>query len=246
MKILIAEDNREQQMLITMLMNDWDYDFDIVSNGRKAVELAKTNEGEYDLCLMDIDMPVMNGFEATKIIRREMKYIPIIAVTGNSISINKYREVGMDDFLQKPYYPTELYDKIMGLLIVKIIRFKFKGNEFVITKEMPMDQQHAKELKELIKRNLRKVKFFESPGSIVIVHKNVTNKISHDFNVKKQLMTTFTNRDPDKPTLCELYKNSNYLMPQTFLTEEEYNDLIQEEDKDLDNYPNRVLKETEE
>lgn len=226
-------------------MNEWDYDFDIASNGKKAVELAKMNEGAYDICLMDIDMPVMDGFEATRIIRRKMKYFPIIAVTGNSISKDKYLEVGMDDFIHKPYYSGKLYDKISELT-AKFIRFEFQDNELIIKKEMPMDQQHAKELKELVKRNLRKVKFFESPGSIVIVHKNVTNKISHDFNVKKQLMTTFTNRDPDKPTLCELYKNSNYLMPQTFLTEEEYNDLIQEEDNDLDNYPNRVLKETEE
>ena len=245
MKILIAEDNEQLQVLVSMLMDDWDYDFDLASNGRKAVELAKANEGAYDLCLMDIDMPVMNGIEAAKIIRREVMYFPIIAVTGNPGIKDSYLKVGIDDILQKPYFPDELYTKISELT-TKVISFEFKSDEISIKKEMPMDQQHANELRELAKRNLRKVKFFDNPGSSVIVHKNVTNRISHDFNVKKQLMTVFINRDPEKPTLCELFKDSNYLMPQTFLTEEEYTDLIQREDKDLENYPKRALKETDE
>ena len=108
-----------------------------------------------------------------------------------------------------------------------------------------MDQQHAEELRELAKKNLCRVKFFDGPGSSLIVHKNVTNKISHDFNVKRQLMATFINRDPDKPTRCELYKESHYLMPQTYITEEENNGLIQLEDAELEKYPEPALKHIE-
>jgi hypothetical protein len=120
------------------------------------------------------------------------------------------------------------------------------GNGLSIEEEMPMDQQHAQELRELAKKDLRKVKLFDSPGSTVIVHKNVTNKISHDFNVKKQLLSTFINRDPEKPTRCELYKESNYFMPQTYLTEEEYSDLINAENSELSGYANLALKAEEE
>ncbi len=234
MKILIAEDNREQQMLITMLMNDWDYDFDIASNGRKAVELAKTNKGEYDLCLMDIDMPVMNGFEATKIMRREMKYFPIIAVTGNSISMNKYREAGMDDFLQKPYYPSELYDKIMELLTAKSIRFEFNGNEFVIKKEMPMDQQHAQELKKLAKEGLCKmnIRGIGAHDVVVVTHKNVPYKISQDFIGSNEDVSIFLDRSEDKPAECHLYKSS-CPMPTIYLIEEEYGTKKKREDEIL-------------
>lgn len=63
MKILIAEDNRDLQDVIVGFMGLWRFDFDLASNGREAVDLAKINEGKYDLCLMDIDMPVMDGFD---------------------------------------------------------------------------------------------------------------------------------------------------------------------------------------
>ncbi|MBI5185698.1 MAG: response regulator [Nitrospinae bacterium] len=59
MKILIAEDNQLLQMLDKELMKSCGYDFDMASNGREAVEHAQKNEGEYDLCLMDIDMLIM-------------------------------------------------------------------------------------------------------------------------------------------------------------------------------------------
>jgi len=144
MKILIAEDNREQQELISFFMNDWDYDFDIASNGRKAVELAKENNGQYDLCLMDIDMPIMDGLEATEIIRRSIKYFPIIAVTGNPRSMDEYREVGIDDILQKPYYPAKLYAKISELT-VKAVKLQKQQNEIILAEETPMNPDELKE-----------------------------------------------------------------------------------------------------
>ncbi len=113
--LLVAEDNQDQQELIKALMNYWGYDFDIAANGQRAVELAGENEGKYDLCLMDIDMPQMNGFEAAKMIRRKMKHLPIMALTGNAITSSECRAVGMDDYLKKPYDPNELYYKINEL-----------------------------------------------------------------------------------------------------------------------------------
>ncbi len=244
MKILIAEDNQTLQNLNKELMNIWGYDYDIVSNGLEAVEHAQKNEGEYDLCLMDIDMPMMNGLKATKIIRRKVKYFPIMALSGNTEYREKCFKVGMDDFIEKPCFPSVLLDKI-NELTVKSFKFEIKDTDIYFTKEMPMDQQHAQELRELAKKNLRKVKLFDSPGSTVIVHKNVTNKISHDFNIKKQFVSTFVNRDPEKPTRCELYKDSNYLMPQIFLMEEECDEVLKAEDQDLEKYQNLVLKEEE-
>lgn len=244
MKILIAEDDAPLQLMAERLMKYWGFEFDMASNGREAVDQARANQGKYDLCLMDIDMPIMNGLEATKIIRRNLKYFPILALTGNLRDKEEYLAVGMDDFLGKPYSINKLYQKISGLT-VKFYNAIINNKDIFIKEEMPMDQQHAQELRELAKKNLRKVKFFDGPGNSLIVHKNVTNKISHDFNVKRQLMTTFINREPDKPTRCELYKESNYLMPQIYLTDEESNNLIQLEDAELEKYSEPAFKRIE-
>ncbi len=120
MKNLIAEDDPSIQMLTKTLMSYWGYEFDIASNGQEAVELAKEYEGKYDLCLMDIEMPIMNGCEATKMIRQKTKYLPIMAVTANLTFQDKYMEIGMDDFLEKPYYPDILYGKINELTVKSI------------------------------------------------------------------------------------------------------------------------------
>ncbi|MFZ2634311.1 MAG: response regulator [Desulfosalsimonadaceae bacterium] len=241
MRILIAEDDAPLQLMAGRLMKHWGFEFDMASNGREAVDQAGANQGKYDLCLMDIDMPIMNGLEAAKIIRRRLKYFPIMALTGNLRAEEEYLAAGMDDFLEKPYSINRLYQKISELT-VKFYNVTINNKDIFIKEEMPMDQQHAQELRELAKKNLRKVKFFDGPGNFLIIHKNVTNKISHDFNVKRQLMTTFINRDSDKPTRCELYKESNYLMPQIYLTEEESDNLIQLEDAELEKYPEPAFK----
>ena len=83
-------------------MARWGFDCDIVSNGLEAVSQVRANEGKFDLCLMDIDMPIMDGMKATKIIRRTVKYFPIMALTGNVRAKEEYWAAGMDDFWQSP------------------------------------------------------------------------------------------------------------------------------------------------
>ncbi len=112
MNILIAEDNPTIQMLHHELMDDWGYDFDLAAGGMDAVEYARRNNGKYDLCLMDIDMPRMNGIEATKIIRDAVEYFPILALTSNADYKRPCLEAGMDDFTVKPCLPADLFSKI--------------------------------------------------------------------------------------------------------------------------------------
>ena len=117
MKILIAEDDRAHQEINKILMEDWEFEFDMISSGRKAFDLAKANEGEYDLCLMDIDLPGMNGWDAARLIRQELKYIPIVALTANPWFNDKYLEIGMDDYIEKPYDIDQLY-----LIVAKSVK----------------------------------------------------------------------------------------------------------------------------
>jgi CheY-like chemotaxis protein len=243
MNILIAEDNPLIQHIHHHMMEQWGFDYDLATDGVEAVALALKNRGRYDLALMDVEMPHLNGIEAARRIRRSVGYFPIAAYTGETGYRRDCLGAGMDAFIEKPGEPDDILEYIR-LLTVKQIKVELSPNGcFNLSEEMPMDPQHAEELRELAKQKLRKVMFFDSPASTVIVHENLLNKISHDFNVKKQLLTTFVNRDRDKPTVCHLYRESNYLMPQLFITEEEYEALIKAEDGELDRFDEPVLKE---
>ncbi len=116
--VLVAEDNRINQKLITTTLNNFGVTVTIAGNGKEAVAMRKQND--YDLIFMDIQMPVMNGMEATsEILQYEKlsnkKHIPIIALTANALrgDREKYLEAGMDNYTPKP---------INISLIQKIIR----------------------------------------------------------------------------------------------------------------------------
>lgn len=136
MNILIEEDNLVIQSLHRELMSNWEYDFDIASDGLQAVELVKKNNGKYDFCLMDVDMPGMNGIEATKIIRKISNYFPIMALTANKAYKKICYEAGMDDFTRKPCPPNDLFNKI-NKLSAKLYKFITRQNGFDIIEVMP-------------------------------------------------------------------------------------------------------------
>ncbi|QFR48845.1 PAS domain S-box protein [Sulfurimonas lithotrophica] len=114
--ILVAEDNKTNQLLIDILLKDMNLTCKIVEDGKEAVE--EFNKDTYDLILMDITMPNMDGIEATKIIR-EYSDIPIIALTANSMKddIEYYFEMGMNSFVPKPIKVELLGEELSKYLI---------------------------------------------------------------------------------------------------------------------------------
>ncbi len=116
-KVLVVEDIALNQLLMKTLLDEFGFERDIASNGKIAIEkLQKTN---YDIILMDLQMPEMNGFEATEYIRNEMKSeIPIIALTADvtTVDLEKCKVVGMNDYIAKPVDDKLLYNKIVGLI----------------------------------------------------------------------------------------------------------------------------------
>ena len=116
-KVLVVEDMALNQLLMKTLLDDFGFDRDIASNGKIAIERLK--EKAYDIILMDLQMPEMNGFEATAFIRKEMKSdIPIIALTADvtTVDLEKCKAVGMNDYIAKPVDERLLYGKIVGLV----------------------------------------------------------------------------------------------------------------------------------
>jgi CheY-like chemotaxis protein len=116
-KILVVEDIALNQLLMKTLLDDFDFDCEIAGNGRIAIE--KLRDKSYDIILMDLQMPEMNGFEATEFIRNKMNStIPIIALTADvtTVDLAKCKAVGMNDYIAKPVDERLLYSKIIGFL----------------------------------------------------------------------------------------------------------------------------------
>jgi len=116
-RVLVAEDIPLNQLLMKTLLDDFGFERDIASNGKIAIE--KLQEKNYDVILMDLQMPEMNGFEATEYIRNTMNSkIPIIALTADvtTVDLAKCRAVGMNDYIAKPVDERMLYNKIVGLV----------------------------------------------------------------------------------------------------------------------------------
>lgn len=117
LNILVAEDMPLNQLLIKIILADFGFEVDIAENGKIAIE--KLQQKKYDLVLMDLQMPEMNGFDATAYVRNTMKSnIPIIALTADvtSIDVEKARAVGMNDYISKPVDEQLLYSKIIKVL----------------------------------------------------------------------------------------------------------------------------------
>jgi len=116
-KVLVVEDMALNQLLIKIVLLDFGFQIDIVENGKLAIE--KLQKNNYDIILMDLQMPVMNGFEATAHIRDIMKsQVPIIALTADvtTVDVDKCKAVGMTDYISKPIDEKLLYTKIMKCL----------------------------------------------------------------------------------------------------------------------------------
>ncbi|CAN1525374.1 aerobic respiration control sensor protein ArcB [Spirosomataceae bacterium] len=116
-KVLVVEDMELNQLLMKTLMDDFKFECDIVSNGKLAVQCL--SEKSYDIILMDLQMPEMNGFEATKHIRNILKRtVPIMALTADitTVDLEKCKAVGMNDYIAKPIDEKLLYAKIIDLV----------------------------------------------------------------------------------------------------------------------------------
>jgi len=114
--ILVAEDVELNQFLAKHIMQSWGFEVTIAENGRKAVEVLQA--GDFDLVLMDIQMPEMDGIHATQCIRqladRKKASIPVIALTANALKgdSDTYLQAGMNDYLSKPFTEENLFNVI--------------------------------------------------------------------------------------------------------------------------------------
>jgi CheY-like chemotaxis protein len=123
MKILLVEDLKINQMIAQSILEEWGAQVVIAENGQESLDKLQDLAQTYDLVLMDVQMPVMDGLEATQQIRQTLKSeIPIIALTANTRQGDREEciAVGMNDYLPKPFQPTDLWNKIQAIAARKV------------------------------------------------------------------------------------------------------------------------------
>ena len=116
-RILVAEDIPLNQLLLKIIIADFGFEIEVAENGKIAVEKLQNNK--FDIILMDLQMPVMNGFDATEYIRNTLKSdIPIIALTADvtTMDVSNCKTVGINDYISKPIDEKLLYVKMMEYL----------------------------------------------------------------------------------------------------------------------------------
>jgi CheY-like chemotaxis protein len=117
-RILVVEDNLVNQQIIRKILGKANLKVDIAHNGRMAVEALKKNR--FDAVLMDIQMPEMDGLEATRQIRNDPdnKFVPIVALTANAMKGDeeKYLSAGMDGYISKPIDQAKLIEILSRLI----------------------------------------------------------------------------------------------------------------------------------
>ncbi|WP_221392320.1 response regulator [Dyadobacter sp. NIV53] len=116
-RILVAEDNRINALLIKKYLTTWLIETIMVENGQEAIEVLE--DDEFDLIIMDTRMPVMNGFESARYIRKTLKIdTPILSLSATVLAeeVEEAYESGMNDTLSKPFQPAKLHEKIDSML----------------------------------------------------------------------------------------------------------------------------------
>lgn len=172
LKVLVVEDIALNQLLMKTLLEDFHFKCDIAKNGMVAVEMLK--EKEFDIILMDLQMPVMNGFEATEHIRNVMHLeIPIIALTADvtTVDLEKCKAVGMNDYIAKPVDERLLYNKIISSVVkkdssnivkeklrctdLKYLNTRTKSNPTLMSEMISLYLQQTPSLIEAMKKGLK-------------------------------------------------------------------------------------------
>ena len=142
-RVLVVEDNEANQKVIYHMLDKIGIDADLADNGKVAIKLLEDGF-QYDLVIMDLQMPEMDGFETTEYIRQNLKLtIPIIAMTASALRNEKIKcmELGMNEYLNKPFVPADLFRELR--------RFLLKREEVITENNQPEVYTESKKLYSL-------------------------------------------------------------------------------------------------
>lgn len=245
-KILLVEDNPTNQALTKKTLSKWGASVDCANNGKAAVEKVKSKK--YDLVLMDLQMPIMDGFEANEAIRKagySFDVLPIIALTAFGLAEDKSKvfEAGMNDYISKPIYPNELYQKI-----IKSIRNKLTArDEFAVEQSW---QDEIVSLKNIIESSkddpgfiIKYLKLFEKEFSELHFNLSVILKQKDIKSLSKLIhkITPSIQRLENTSLQQQLYQIRE-LLSDNDSTEKDFENLMEEIKKSCDEAMQNIRK----
>ena len=185
LKILLADDVEALAEAVGAMLEYNDYEVDIVNNGKEALDKAKGNL--YDCIILDVMMPIMNGFEAVKQIRKLNIKTPIILLTAKSLVEDKVEglDLGANDYITKPFEKKELLARIRAL-----IRIEEENKEKYEIGNLIFNKESSQLSKDKISLNLSK----QECDIVEFFIKNPERKISED-ELKQRIWSNENNSD---------------------------------------------------
>jgi len=194
-RILLVEDNRINQEVAKHILSEMDINIDIAANGLEALEALRLTDDDcfYDIILMDCQMPEMDGYEATREIRKGnvkdvYKQVPIIAMTANAMKGDREKciDAGMNDYLSKPIEPELLKEKLL---------LWFKPSPNAVKKSLSA----AKKIEIETEKVITGTDIDESTSTVVVVwdKKALLNRVSQNAIIAKKLLQLFIEEMPD-------------------------------------------------
>ncbi len=195
-RVLLAEDHDINQFLATTLLDEWGTTVEVVEDGRDVIQ--KLRKKKFDVVLMDIQMPVMGGIEATHIIRRQLKLnVPIIALTANALKgdSERYLNAGMDAYVSKPFEPVELFNTI-----AHVVNAQEMDEEMSTLSDQSLNQPHSYPEELSFNPN-------DMPNSNMTLYdySKIQKMVNGDEAMVKKMITMFVERTPS--ILQELQQN---------------------------------------
>ena len=233
MKILIAEDDPVIRTIHQKQLTAWGYDFDLAVNGEEAVDYAQKNGGSYDLCLTDVNMPVMNGIEAIREIRQGAYYLPIIACSSNPDYKRCCLEAGADAFLAKPLGSAGLKAKLREFSVKQVVLYQ-EGESLSLHQVGPADSRELNELMMLDKKDVTKFTVVDISFRF-LAHKCARDKLLDDFTRGDSIVTEVLDRTRDKHNLVQIHASKVWVRKLS-LSSEEFEQLRREEDEVMKKY----------
>jgi len=189
LRLLIVEDNELNRVVTTDTIKKWGKDIviDIAENGEEAVK--KIRKTHYDLILMDVQMPKMNGYEATQYIRKTLHKtdLPILAMTAYATTGEAEKTItsGMNDYISKPFDPKKLYQKIA----------KLTSKKEIVHLDSPDDMEKISE------KRTEKVEIYEHITNLSFLEESVAG----DEELKTKMLEIMINETPQEIALMEKY-----------------------------------------
>jgi len=234
MKILIAEDNPHIRTLHQKQLSKWGYSTDLATNGKEAVKQVRKSREKgatnYDLCLIDINMPIMNGIEAIQTIRKNTPYLPIIAHSVNPDNKIPSLQAGADEFLST-LHPAKILKEKLEECTVKQIVIYLDNENLSMRRVGPFDKEELTELRMLDKKEIAKFTVIGTPFRF-LAHKNAQHKLLHEFNDDNFQYTELLNRAHQEHSIIQIHASQIWLQKKS-LTPEQYQKMVTEEDEQM-------------